>query len=231
MRFSSTLCAMAVSALLSSCAGNGSNGSGGVLVPVETRAAVARAALVRAAGAPRRPAAAAPRAGPRRQYWRAGRFRRLRDGWSWWRAVDGSPAGGDDGAAGVPDAPTAMPPAPGACAKLFATGAISEWVHYDAEGKLVYKPFNASGDRIMDFSHAGYMGGGVAIPTVPVAVTIGPSGGDDTAGDPGRHRHGLAHAAGQWVPGRGAARPGAYRSASTINITASGVVLRGSGAG
>ena len=32
----------------------------------------------------------------------------------------------------------------------------------------------------MDFSHAGYMGGGVAIPTVPVAVTIGPSGGDDT---------------------------------------------------
>ena len=146
-------------------------------------------------------------------------------------AVDGSPAGGDDGAAGVPDAPNAGPPPPGACAKLFGTGAISEWVHYDAEGKLVYKPLNASGDRIMDFSHAGYMGGGVPIPTVPVAVTIGPSGADDTA---------AIQAAIDMVARmplvngfRGAVllRPGAYRSASTINITASGVVLRGSGSG
>jgi hypothetical protein len=56
------------------------------------------------------------------------------------------------------------PPAPGECAKLFGGGAVSEWVYYDAKGKLAYKPLNAQGDRIMDFSHAGYKGGGVAIP-------------------------------------------------------------------
>jgi len=124
-----------------------------------------------------------------------------------------------------------MPPAPGACAKLFGTGAISEWVHYDAEGKLVYKPLNASGDRIMDFSHAGYMGGGVAIPTAPVAVTIGPSGGDDTQAIQAAidmvSRMPLVNG----LRGAVLLRSGAYRSAFTINITVSGVVLRGSGSG
>ena len=36
-----------------------------------------------------------------------------------------------------------------------------------------------AGDRIMDFSHAGYMGGGVALPVVAVRRTLKPSGGDD----------------------------------------------------
>ena len=31
----------------------------------------------------------------------------------------------------------------------------------------------------MDFSHAGYMGGGVALPVVAVRRTLKPSGGDD----------------------------------------------------
>lgn len=47
--------------------------------------------------------------------------------------------------------------------------------------KLNYKPLSANGDRIMDYSHAGYMGGGVALPVVPAAQTVMPSGGDDTA--------------------------------------------------
>ena len=56
------------------------------------------------------------------------------------------------------------------------------WVNTDGpDGKLVYKT-TKFGDRIMDFSHAGYMGGGVALPDVPVKKTIEPSGGeDDTA--------------------------------------------------
>ena len=59
--------------------------------------------------------------------------------------------------------------------------AVSEWVHPGPDGKLVYKT-TAAGDRIMDFSHAGYMGGGVALPDVPVKRTVEPSGGeDDTA--------------------------------------------------
>jgi hypothetical protein len=36
----------------------------------------------------------------------------------------------------------------------------SQWVYPDAKGKLVYKTLE-SGDKIMDFSYAGYMGGGV----------------------------------------------------------------------
>ena len=65
-----------------------------------------------------------------------------------------------------------------ACA---ADKAASEWVYAGSDGKLVYKKTPA-GDRIMDFSHAGYMGGGVALPNVPVKRTVKPSGGeDDTA--------------------------------------------------
>jgi hypothetical protein len=56
----------------------------------------------------------------------------------------------------------------------------SEWVYPGPKGKLVYRTTPA-GDRIMDFSHAGYMGGGVALPTVPVKRTVKPSGGEDDA--------------------------------------------------
>src|SRR6185312_2620199 len=55
----------------------------------------------------------------------------------------------------------------------------SEWVHYGWGGKLVYKK-TSSGDRIMDFSTAGYMGGGVGLPTAIIRETVEPSGGDDT---------------------------------------------------
>src|SRR4051812_46284644 len=57
---------------------------------------------------------------------------------------------------------------------------LSEWVRPGPDGKLVYKTTPA-GDRIMDFSHAGYMGGGVALPNVPVKKTAKPSGGKDDA--------------------------------------------------
>src|ERR1700755_768522 len=60
----------------------------------------------------------------------------------------------------------------------FAQNGKSQWVYKDKTGKLVYKT-TAKGDRIMDFSHAGYMGGGVALPAVAVKRTVKPSGGDD----------------------------------------------------
>ena len=107
----------------------------------------------------------------------------------------------------------------------------SAWVHPDASGRLVYKTTEA-GDRIMDFSHAGYMGGGVAIPTVEVKQTVKPSGGaDDTA---------VIQAAIDAVSKlplqnghRGAVllAPGTFPCAGTITIAADGVVLRGSGSG
>src|SRR6476619_4480921 len=66
---------------------------------------------------------------------------------------------------------------PGATASA-ADGATSSWVYPGPDGKLVYKTTPA-GDKIMDFSHAGYMGGGVAIPDVPVKITVKPEGRED----------------------------------------------------
>src|SRR5262245_21978194 len=63
----------------------------------------------------------------------------------------------------------------------IAWATVSEWVHPGPDGKLVYKT-TESGDRILDFSFAGYMGGGVALPDVPVKETVQPNGApDDTA--------------------------------------------------
>jgi hypothetical protein len=132
----------------------------------------------------------------------------------------------------APDQAPLMPPPAGACAKLFGGGAITEWARYDESGKLVYKPLDARGDRIMDFSSAGYQGGGVALPEVPVVATLGPSGGDDTAAIQAA-LDALAQRPLDSKGLRGALllKPGKYTSAKTITITASGVVLRGSGNG
>ena len=106
----------------------------------------------------------------------------------------------------------------------------SAWVHPGDDGKLVYRT-TETGDRIMDFSHAGYMGGGVALPDVPVKKTIKPTGGDD---DAAAIQAAIDEVAALPLEGgfRGAVllEPGIYRCGGTINITASGVVLRGSGA-
>jgi hypothetical protein len=54
----------------------------------------------------------------------------------------------------------------------------SQWVYENNNGKLIYKT-TPTGDKIMDFSYAGYMGGGVALPIVPVKVMVKPSGEKD----------------------------------------------------
>src|SRR6185369_15868621 len=61
-----------------------------------------------------------------------------------------------------------------------ALAATNSWVYFDSPGHLAYRVWT-NGNRIMDFSSCGYMGGGVAIPTnVATVVTVNPSGGDDT---------------------------------------------------
>jgi hypothetical protein len=102
------------------------------------------------------------------------------------------------------------------------SAAESEWVHPGQDGKLVYKT-TPKGDRIMDFSHAGYMGGGVRIPTVPVKATVKPSGADDTAA--------IQHAIDEVASIGGAVllSEGTFSCSNTITISTSGVVLRGSG--
>ena len=109
--------------------------------------------------------------------------------------------------------------------------AQSQWVYFGPEGTLQYHQ-DDQGNQIMDFSYAGYQGGGVAIPSVPVQMTIGPVDGDNTA-----NIQAAIDQVSQLDPDpsgfRGAVllQPGTYEVDDTLNITASGVVLRGSGSG
>src|SRR5580658_9284794 len=121
---------------------------------------------------------------------------------------------------------------------LFAAGAAginawaaatSEWVYSGPDGKLAYKTTPA-GDRIMDFSTAGYMGGGVALPTVPVKKTVQPSGGaDDTATIQAAINEVAAMPLEDGFRGAVLLSPGTFICSNPIVIPASGIVLRGSG--
>lgn len=107
-------------------------------------------------------------------------------------------------------------------------GAKSKWVYYNAEGNLTYKTSDR-GDRVMDFSDAGYMGGGVTIPSPPVKITLSPVSGDNT----GAIQQAIDSVSEMpLVNGfRGAVllNPGKYDCSRPLIIQASGVVLRGSG--
>lgn len=109
--------------------------------------------------------------------------------------------------------------------------ATSTWVSFGADGTLQYHT-DANGNKIMDFSSAGYKQGGVALPLVPAAVTISPVAGDNTANIQNAINtvSGLTPNANGF---RGAVvlNPAAYNISSSLNVNASGVVLRGSGSG
>ncbi len=102
-------------------------------------------------------------------------------------------------------------------------------VYLDESGKLVYVP-DAKGNVIPDFSNAGYGGGGVAIPRVPVKAVVEPGPGDD-----GERIQAAIDRVSRMEPDadghRGAVllRRGEYQVAGTLRISAGGVVLRGEG--
>jgi hypothetical protein len=58
-------------------------------------------------------------------------------------------------------------------------GPSSRWARWDSGGSLDYA-HDGEGDRVPDFSFAGYRGGGVALPRVSAVVHLSPSQGDDT---------------------------------------------------
>jgi hypothetical protein len=109
--------------------------------------------------------------------------------------------------------------------------AVSKPVELDATGRLKYHP-DELGNIVPDFSHAGYKGGGVSLPNLPVKVTIEPQVGDDTA---------LIRSAIEKIGAmpmdangfRGAIllKRGRYDISDTIRIPHSGIVIRGEGAG
>ena len=107
-------------------------------------------------------------------------------------------------------------------------GDVLEYAGYANEGQV------STGNRMIDFSYAGYQGGGVAIPWVPVELALDPvaGGGDD---------HARIQTAIDTVSAlplspagfRGALllRAGTYNVSETLLVTASGVVIRGEGQG
>jgi hypothetical protein len=108
--------------------------------------------------------------------------------------------------------------------------ATSEWVTLDGQNKLVYKTLE-KGDKIMDFSYAGYMGGGVAIPSVPVKVTLRPVAGDNTDAIENAINEVAKMKPVNGLKGAVLLNAGIYNCDRPININESGVVLRGSGSG
>jgi hypothetical protein len=115
-----------------------------------------------------------------------------------------------------------------ASASADGTGGRSEWVYLEANGRLDYRALT-NGDRIMDFSSAGYQGGGVAIPMLPVKATVSPSGSDDTATIQEAINRVSERELVDGFRGAVLLKPGSYDCRGTLTIRASGVVLRGSG--
>ena len=99
---------------------------------------------------------------------------------------------------------------------------------------LAYTP-DGAGNTVIDFSHAGYAGGGEAIPFVSAKFTVAPS---SLSAPNDRARIQAALDAVATLPVgpdgfRGAVllAPGRYTIDGTLRLNASGVVLRGSGQG
>ena len=98
------------------------------------------------------------------------------------------------------------------------------------KGKLIYIP-DSLGNRIPDFSYCGYKASEQPIPTIPVKVIVPVTKGDATL----RIQSALDHVASLPLDAngfRGAVllQKGTYEVFGQLRITASGVVLRGSGA-
>ena len=106
----------------------------------------------------------------------------------------------------------------------------SEWVSVDNKGRLVYKPL-ATGDKIMDFSHAGYMGGGVRIPSPGVSITVSARPGDNTDAIQQAIDEVAKKKLSNGFRGTVLLKPGMYNCERPIQIRESGIVLRGSGSG
>lgn len=104
-------------------------------------------------------------------------------------------------------------------------------VRYDSNGRLFY-PADASGNRIPDYSHAGYKGGGVPLPSVPVVRTLSPVAGDDTASiQAAIDQVGALPLRASGYRGTLLLTAGVYDVAGTIRVNHKGVVLSGVGDG
>jgi hypothetical protein len=127
---------------------------------------------------------------------------------------------------------------PAFCGGYPPPAAPGQWqssrVSYGPGGRLVYAS-DAEGNRIPDFSYAGYRHGEVTIPVVPVVMRLAPTAGDQTA----RIQAALDQIAARPADRRGIRgalllAPGSYDIQGTVRVRESGVcwaTIRTSGPG
>lgn len=120
----------------------------------------------------------------------------------------------------------------------FTHGQNSSQLIYLDQGELTYVPFAMQGqsnevNTIPDFSYAGYMGGGVSLPTnIPIAATVSPEEGEDA-----RRIQAAIDLVEALEPDQNGFRgvvlikAGHYSLENILTIRASGVVVRGEGQG
>lgn len=99
------------------------------------------------------------------------------------------------------------------------------------DGRLAYT-IDARGDRVPDFSSAGYRGGGVPLPSPAATLIVAPTAGDNTA----QLQAALDHVATRPADAAGhrgcvQLTPGRFAVAGQLRLPTSGVVLRGAGTG
>lgn len=110
-------------------------------------------------------------------------------------------------------------------------------VYQHSSGKLAYNLYANEGETdkrntIPDFSYAGYKGGGVALPDVPVKKTLNPVAGDNRAQIQAAIAEVEALAAdANGFRGAILLKAGTYEVEGTLTIRKGGVVLRGEGQG
>lgn len=121
-----------------------------------------------------------------------------------------------------------------ACSHLVYTQ-TSSLVQMGTGGKLAYTPYPNTGqtnavNTVPDFSFAGYRGGGVPLPNVPVAETVAPVSGDARAViQSALDRVSLLPVSANGFRGAVLLKAGRYEVNGSLFIKASGVVLRGEG--
>ena len=98
-------------------------------------------------------------------------------------------------------------------------------------GKLIYQ-FDEHGNHIPDFSHCGYMGQNKPIPDVPMRVVVSPTTGDNTEHIQAAIDYVASLTADEnGIRGAVLLLKGRYEVYGGLKISASGIVLRGQGAG
>jgi hypothetical protein len=122
------------------------------------------------------------------------------------------------------------------CARPFGAGSgasantnLSVWVFPGSSSRFICQP-DAKGNRIVDYSGVGYKAGIAPLPVVPVKVTISPVAGDNAANiQTAINQVSAMPLDANGFRGAVLLSAGVYPLSDTITISASGVVLRGSG--